>query len=221
VGERMRIVGLAPGASFSRIVGVVESARHRELQQPRLDVYTPGAVVSTWVVKTAGKADALAAAARPAIRSLAGDQPVEVTSMEHLVSQAARPWRFMAAMLGTFGVIALLLAVSGIYGLSAYAVSARTPEFGVRMALGAARGDIMRLVFRGVAQIALVGFVAGIPGTLVAARAMRGLLFGIGALDPLAFAGAGLMLAAGVLVASAVPARRAAAVDPLVAIRSE
>jgi ABC-type antimicrobial peptide transport system permease subunit len=124
-------------------------------------------------------------------------------------------------MFSIFGAVALFLAWIGIYGVLSYAVAQRTQELGIRVALGAGRRDVFRLVLGHGARLAGLGVVAGLVGAFGVTRVVRSVLYNVGATDPLSFVGAALFLAAAALLASYLPARRATAVDPLVALRTE
>jgi len=124
-------------------------------------------------------------------------------------------------MMGVFALIALVLAASGIYGVVSYSVARRTHEIGVRMALGAAAGEVRRQIVAQALRPALAGTVLGIAGALVLGRVMSSALYGVVTLEPGTFVGVGLLLAASALLAGYIPARRACAVDPIVALREE
>jgi ABC-type antimicrobial peptide transport system permease subunit len=148
--------------------------------------------------------------------------PVDrVDPMTASVAESLARQRFYALLLGIFSGAALLLAAAGVYGLFSYAVSRRTREFGIRIALGADRERVARLVLARASALATIGILIGLAGALAAARTLRSLLFEVGTADPLALVGAGLLLGATSLAASWIPARRATKVDPLVALRSE
>jgi ABC-type antimicrobial peptide transport system permease subunit len=165
---------------------------------------------------------ATAAAARAALRAVDSDVPLkDLESMEDRISQNIAQPRMSVALLGTFATVALVLAAVGIYGVVSYTVAQRTREIGIRMALGARREGVLRLVVRqGVAPVA-IGVVAGLVAALGATRLMRGLLYGVSAADPITYVAVALFLAVIALVATYIPARRATRVDPLVALRYE
>ncbi len=144
-----------------------------------------------------------------------------VQTMESLISDSLAARRFAMILLGTFAVLALVLASVGIYGVIAYIVGQRTQEIGIRMALGAQRNDVLRLVVWQGARLALMGVGIGIAGALALTRLMTKLLYGVSATDPLTFAGLALILTAVAIAACCLPARRAMRVDPVVALRYE
>jgi putative ABC transport system permease protein len=164
----------------------------------------------------------LTAAVRGQIASLNKDQAVfNVRTMEQIVSQSVAPRRFSMLLLTVFAVVALVLAIIGIYGMLSYAVAQRTREIGLRMTLGAQRTDVMRLVIVHGMKLAVAGVVLGLIASFVLTRTMKNLLFGVSATDPATYGLITLLLAVVALVACWVPARRATKVDPMVALRYE
>jgi ABC-type antimicrobial peptide transport system permease subunit len=141
--------------------------------------------------------------------------------MDELISESTASRRFNLYLLSAFAAAALLLAAIGIYGVVAYSVGQRTQEIGVRMALGAARGDVLRMVLAPGMMLTLIGAALGIGGALALTRLMSAMLFGVRATDPLTFAITAIVLVLAAALASYIPARRAVKVDPLVALRYE
>jgi ABC-type antimicrobial peptide transport system permease subunit len=129
--------------------------------------------------------------------------------------------RFNVTLIGFFGITALLLATTGVFGVMAYSVSRRTREIGVRVALGAATGDVLRMILGQGLRTIFIGVGIGIAGALALTRTVESLLFGVKPTDPLTFAGVTLLLVAAALLACYIPARRATKVDPMVALRAE
>jgi putative ABC transport system permease protein len=137
------------------------------------------------------------------------------------IDVALLPQRVAASIAGVFGLVGLVLASVGIYGIVSYTVAQRTREIGVRMALGAQRGDVLALILRRGLRLSLYGIALGLAGAFVATRLLGEMLYGLSATDPVTFACVSLLLAVVALLASYVPARRAAKVDPMVALRYE
>jgi putative ABC transport system permease protein len=164
----------------------------------------------------------LTSAVRGQIAALNKDQPVfNVRTMDQIVAQSMAPRRFSMMLLAVFAVVALALASIGIYGMMSYSVAQRTREIGLRMTLGAQRGNVLRLVIGHGMKLALAGVAIGLIAALALTRTMTNLLFGVSATDPVIFIAIALLLALVALLACWVPARRATKVDPLVALRYE
>src|SRR5262249_32484063 len=163
---------------------------------------------------------AIAAAIRNQVRSIDPNTPVDqVVTMEERLSNSVAGRRFQALLLGLFAGLAFVIAAVGVYGVISYAVSQRTREIGIRIALGAGASDVMRMVvWRGM-RLALTGVALGLAGALALTRVMKNLLFDVSATDPATFAIIVLLLLAVALIASCIPARRATKVDPLQALR--
>ncbi len=174
------------------------------------------------LTRTEAEPLSLAAAVRAQVAALNKDQAVfNVRTMEQAVAQAVAPRRFSMLLLTVFAVVALALASLGIYGLMSYAVAQRMREIGVRMALGAQSGNVLRLVIGQGMKLAFIGVALGLVSSLALTRTMKNLLFNVSATDPATFAAIALLLIAVALLACFVPARRATKVDPLVALRCE
>jgi putative ABC transport system permease protein len=144
-----------------------------------------------------------------------------VTTMEESVAESIAGPRFYMLLIGAFAAVALMLAATGIYGVMAYSVAQRTHEMGLRFALGAARGDVLRMVMGQAARLAVAGIVIGLAGALMLTRWMSTLLFSVEPTDPATYAAVAAGLAAIALTASALPARRAMRIDPIVALRQD
>jgi putative ABC transport system permease protein len=225
LGKRVSVSG--PAGPFLEVVGVVRDGKYRSLgetphpyiYQPLLQSYDPK---MTLVVRTKGEPESVATAVREQIRALEPNLPVaDVKTLRDQLDLSLFPSRLAAWTLGGFGVLALLLAAIGIYGVVSYSVAQRTREIGVRMALGAKANDVLRLVLGEGAFVILVGLVLGLLLAGVGTRVLASFLYGVGATDPLTFAVVPLLLGFVALAASYIPSRRAMKVDPLVALRYE
>jgi predicted permease len=228
LGKRIKIP--LPGTPYHdtwlTVVGVVADARYREVQATRHDLYMSFLQSdhrpNHLVVRAQAEPAALTAAIRELVKRLDPDQPpAEAVTMTRVVSEALGGPRFAARVFAAFAVAALLLAALGLYGLVAYAVSRRTREIGVRVALGAAPADVRDLVLREGMVLAATGVGLGLVGAAASARLLRGLLYGIRPADPVTFAAVPLVLFLVAALACVLPARRAARVDPAVALRAE
>jgi putative ABC transport system permease protein len=176
----------------------------------------------TFAVKTTLDPEQVVAAARQQVEAVDRNQPIyDVATMTKLRSDSIAPQRFNLLLLGLFAGVALALAVVGIYGVMSYAVTQRTHEVGLRMALGAGSLDVLKLVVGHAMKLALTGVALGLVGAALLTRLMSSLLFGVTPTDPVTFVAVALLLGLVALVASLVPARRAARVDPMVALRCE
>jgi predicted lysophospholipase L1 biosynthesis ABC-type transport system permease subunit len=196
----------------------------RDADRPTAYVYFKDvdAAGMTLSVRTAGDPLALARPIRERVQSLGASVPV--SPPRTLVSQVERSLgseRLIARLLSAFGVVALVLASVGLYGVLGYAVARRTAEIGLRLALGATRRAVLRSVLQQSMRIVGIGLAIGLPATTLLSRPLDGLLFGVAPYDPRILAGAVICLVAVGLAAAAVPALRAARVDPLVALRHE
>jgi predicted permease len=217
-----------PGAGDSyEIVGVVETGKYRTLgENPRPIVFRSRLQHprprSTFVAHARGDSQAALGAIRDATRAL--DPRLSLARLETLdrhLALALFPARATGLLFSLSGAVALLLAVSGLFGVIAYSVSQRTREIGIRMALGAQRNDVLSMVLRSGMKLVGVGLAAGFAGAFAATRLLRSLLYGVSPVDPLTFAGVPLLLAGVALLACLLPARRAAKVDPMEALRYE
>jgi putative ABC transport system permease protein len=221
IGQRLS--QSASGGPIYEIVGVVRTPQfYLNFNQIPAERW-PGLVRRiNLLTRTDVEPTGLAAAVRGQIAALNKDQAVfNVRTMEQIVSESVAPRRFSMLLLAVFAVVALALAVIGIYGMLSYAVAQRTREIGLRMTLGAQRTDVMRLVIGHGMKLAVAGVVAGLIASFALTRTMRNLLFGVSATDPITFASITLLLAVVALLACWLPARRATKVDPMVALRYE
>jgi predicted permease len=211
--------------TWSAVVGVIGDVRHSSLEEaPAPQIYHSGdGFQSGYVaVRSTLPPKALAAAIRSILHSIDPNLAVgDIQTMGELVSEASARRRFQTSLLTVFAAIALLLALVGLYGLMAYSVSRRTREVGIRMALGAQRTDVLMLVLKKAAFLLGLGLVAGLVGSWFATRAIQTFLFGVGQHDPITILSVCALLAVCGLIAALIPARRAASIDPVQALRTE
>jgi putative ABC transport system permease protein len=214
-------------AMTCEIVGVVGDVRPNGLDTaPRLEIYLPyaqsPASLVTWIVRTAGDPLKELTAIKEKIREGNPTQTfLSIATMDQMVDRTITQRRFNLMLLGSFAALALILAAVGLYGLISYMTAQRTHEIGIRIALGAQTGDVMRLIIGQGIKLALVGALIGIAGALAVTRLMRSLLFGVSAIDPLTFVVVAVSLILVALAACWLPARRATKVDPLTALKDE
>jgi predicted permease len=210
-----------------RVVGLVSDVKAFGPDQPvHPDLYRPLSQLSfpllAFAVRTTGDPSALLKASEQTIWDIDKDQPVfDAFPVSKLAAQSVTVRRASAVLLTGFSALALILTAVGLYGITAYTVAQRTQEIGIRMALGAGRGDVLRLILGQGTRMVLVGEVIGIAGALVLARLITSLLYGVQANDPWVFAPVGMALAVVALLACYIPARRAAKTDPMIALRYE
>jgi predicted permease len=225
VGKRLVFGRPGPQNPWMTIVGVAGDMRRRGLHRgARLETFLPATQGvgrnMQLLVATSGDPLSLAASVRAEIRTLDRRAPVTaVGTVDALVGESLAIRRFQAWLLALFSGLAVVLAAVGIFGLMAQSVVRRTPEIGVRVALGATPRQVLGLVLRQGLLLAAAGIAIGIGGALAAARALRSMLYGVGSGDPLSYAAAAAVLLLSVFVASLVPAWRASRVDPTVALR--
>jgi putative ABC transport system permease protein len=216
-----------PDADWVTIIGVTADALRSGPTEPvRPEAFIPhrqyAARGMTVLLRTAGEPLALVPSVRDVLRRIDAELPLgDISTIEEQIARAQSARRFLLQMLSLFSAIAAVLAAVGIYGVMAYLVSLRTREVGVRMAVGAARRDVVTLVLRDAAVQVLPGIFAGLGGAILLARLMRSQLFGVSPTDPLVLGVASIILLGVALLASWIPAQRAAATDPLAALRSE
>jgi ABC-type antimicrobial peptide transport system permease subunit len=173
-------------------------------------------------IRTASEPSAIAAAVQKQVLALDPDQPIYgVRTLQQLVSQSVARRRLSMSLLSLFAALALLLASVGLYGVLSYLVTQRSHEIGIRMALGATRGRVLRLVFGQSLSLTLIGIVSGLAGALAVTRLLSTLLFDVKATDPVTFGLTVPVLMAVAMLATIVPARRATRVDPINALRQE
>jgi putative ABC transport system permease protein len=225
VGQRLNVY-MGMDQSPWEIVGVVGDVRSNINAEPEPTIYFPYAQFPyRWMVLTArthGTPDALLESIRTAVRSLDPEQPLsQVRTLDELMSRMLVPWRFSMTLLGAFAGLALLLASAGIYGVVSYTAGKRTGEIGIRMALGAQRRDVIRLLLRQGMLVAGAGIAAGLCGAFYLTRFLATQLYGIRPTDPLTFTMVPLVLWAVAFAASYIPVRRATRTDPMSALRCE
>jgi len=214
------------GEHWARIVGVVGDVKQFGLDRDPVDtVYqafeqTPGAFAL--MIKTAGDPMSYVKQVREAVYSVDPTQPItDIKTLDELRGDTLAGTRLTSLLLGLFAALALAIAATGLSGVTALLVSQRTREIGIRLALGAQRGQVLRMVLLQGMRVILIGLAVGLAGALVGTRVMKALLFNTAVTDPVTFAGVALVLLAVALLASYIPARRVTRVDPMIALRAE
>ena len=231
IGQCVR-VGLDAGHTdrpWSTIVGVVGDVKQASLALSAPDAYYTSTTQWAWVdtvqslvVRTRGDAAAMAPAIKQAIWSVDKGEPiVRVATMENLMSTSEADRHFVLVLFEAFGIVALLLAAVGIYGVLSYTVTVRTREIGVRTALGATRVDIVALIFGQGMTLTVIGVAIGIGGAVAASRTLLSMLYGISFFDPMTYFGVIALIACIAGIACSVTAWRAAHLDPAISLRAE
>jgi putative ABC transport system permease protein len=227
VGKHIK-VGQSTSSSrpWLTVVGVVKDVRQFELIiEPKPQMYLPYQQAEFFepralIIRTNFDPLSLAATVRQTVWDIDKDQPVsDISSMEEIVSESVARQRFSVLLLGVFAGLALVLAAVGIYGVMSYSVAQRTREIGIRMALGAQRGDVLKMTIGHGLRLVLTGVAIGLAGAFVLTRVMSTLLFGVSPTDPLTFISISIVLVSVAVLASYVPAVRATRVDPMFALR--
>ena len=228
IGRRLKPGSSTSNTPWREVIGVVKDVRQNDfIAAPKMQMYftyrqlkdlAPNALV----VRTSIEPLSLAASVRDAIWSVDKDQTVaDIDTMEHIVAEAVARQRFSMLLLSLFATLALLLASVGIYGVMSYSVAQRTHEIGIRIALGARRGDVLQMTIKQGLKLVGTGMILGLAAAFLLTRVLQTLLFGISPTDPVTFFGISLVLLAVAILASYIPALRATKVDPLVALRAQ
>lgn len=225
IGKRLRS-GTARRPGWQTVVGVVGDMHYRDLVRASPDLYTPYLqaqdAVQHVVVRIAGDPSAFIGRLRDTVRAVDPAAALDgVRPLTGVVERQLAPWRFTALLLSLLAVVALCVSVIALYALLTGMVVDRTREIGIRVALGARRGDVIQVVTLRALGIVVTGLIAGLAGGIGAGRLMRTLLFGVESFDPLTFATVALLLMAAAIVGAYWPVRRALSVDPIVALRQD
>jgi len=226
IGRRL-ILGRTPDEEIREVIGVVKDSKYRELTEDvRPTTYVPLAqdyrANMSLHVRTIGEPESMLATVRSEVQTMDANLPVyNIKTLEEQRNSSLYTSRLAATLLTVFGVLALLLAAVGLYGVMAYTVNRRTREIGIRLALGAQSHNVLRQVLAEGMGMVAIGLALGLGGAIAATRLVAGFLYGVTATDPLTFAGAALLLAGVALLANYLPARRASRTNPLIALKSE
>src|SRR5262249_14609205 len=223
IGKRLRVE--INGDRWIEVVGITGDVKFDGLEEEAGPHVYASILQNPWAFRVAMRSRLepanVGAAVQHEVQAIDPTQPVShIKTMDQVMSDSVAPRRFVLILFSLFGGVALLMAAVGIYGMVAYSVSQRTHEIGIRMALGARAGDVLKLVITHGMRLALIGLAIGAIAAMALTRLMTGLLFHVGATDPVTFIMVGALLAVVALVACWIPAQRANA-DPMVALRSE
>jgi putative ABC transport system permease protein len=227
IGKRLKLARFEAEAPWRRVVGVVNDVQHASLSgRPRPVIYCPHAQGPNGsmqlVVRSASTPAAIASGVREAMQRIDADLPVtELKPMTTFLNGALGDTEVALSLLGTFALMAIVLAAAGIYGVMAYTVAQRRVEFGIRLALGAVPRDLVRLVGMQSLRLTAIGIGIGLVGARLTSSLLGDLVVGVGAADPRVFAATALFLAFVALVACVIPALRATKVDPNEALRAQ
>ena len=234
IGAHISIDDNNTGPRPVEISGIVGNVKHLNLESDQtFDIYIPmaqihedgvGMVTNSqyWVVRSKAESRSLETAFLGELQKVDRDVATSnIKTMEDYLSDSVAPRRFSLRLLTIFSIAALLLAVTGIYGVVSYTVTQRTPEIGIRLALGAGRAQVFRLILGQGVRVVFMGIVLGLFAALALSRVIRSLLFGVTPSDPLTFVFVSVLLIVVALIACSIPARRATRVDPLIALRNE
>jgi ABC-type antimicrobial peptide transport system permease subunit len=208
------------------VVGVVGNVPDSLDEDPQPTLYIPFAQMPfqtmSFILRTHESAGTLIEPVRKAVMQIDPDQPVSnVGTMQDIIAEGLEPWRLSLTLMGGLGAVALTLTLIGIFGVISYLVRERNKEIGIRLAIGASPKQIKATVLGNGLGLGIAGLVLGIAGAFALTRYMRSMIYGIDRNDPLTYFGVGLLILTAVTIASYLPARRAAAIDPLVALREE
>jgi predicted permease len=225
LGRRVQMGANPTPDSWLRIIGVVGSIRHSSLEEtPQPEIYIShfqGPVSGPFIaMRTTGDPTALTSSVRATLKAMGADPPSNVRTMDELRTESVGERRFVLWLVGAFGLVALLLAGIGVYGVISLVVAERTSEVGVRLALGARPGQVWSMLVGQAATLGAVGVAIGAGAAFVMTPLAASLLFGVSPADPLTFAGVATLLMLIAIAAGALPARRAMKVDPATALRS-
>ena len=234
IGAHLRVDDNNTGPRSVEVVGVVGDVKQESLESdPAFDIYIPmaqvhednvGSIANShyWVIKSRGERRSLESAFLSELQKIDRDAATSnIRTMNDYLSDSIAPRQFSLRLLTIFSVVALLLAVTGIYGTVAYSVTQRTPEIGVRLALGARHVQVFRLILGQGLRVIVLGLMIGLVGAFALSRVIRGLLFNVTPSDPLTFVLVSAILFFVAMIAASIPARRATRVDPLIALRNE